>query len=89
MDGENNIKNIIIVFGRAGLPPRRPGFNIGSVHVGFVVDKVAWGQVFLRVLRFSPVNFIPPVLHENGKAEKTSTSSSQGCTISLKAAVLP
>jgi hypothetical protein len=28
--------------------------------VGFVVDKVALGQVFLRVLRFSPVNIIPP-----------------------------
>jgi hypothetical protein len=27
-----------------------------SVHVGFVVDKVALGQGFLRVLRFSPVN---------------------------------
>jgi hypothetical protein len=26
--------------------------------VGFVVDKVALGQVFLRVLRFSPVNII-------------------------------
>jgi hypothetical protein len=35
----------------------------GSVHVGFVVDKVALGQVFPRVLRFSSVNFIPPVLH--------------------------
>jgi hypothetical protein len=46
-----------------GLPPRRPGFDPGSVHVGFVVDKVALGQVFLRVLRFSPVSFIPPVLH--------------------------
>jgi hypothetical protein len=34
-----------------------------SVHVEFVVDKVALGQVFPRVLRFSPVNFIPPVLH--------------------------
>jgi hypothetical protein len=33
-------------------------------HVGFVVDKVAVGQVFPRVLRFSPVSFIlPPVLH--------------------------
>jgi hypothetical protein len=32
----------------AGLSPRSPG----SVHVGFVVDKVALGQVFLRVLRF-------------------------------------
>jgi hypothetical protein len=43
----------------AGLSPRRPA----SVHVGFVVDKVALGQVFLRVLRIFPVNFIPPVLH--------------------------
>jgi hypothetical protein len=25
-----------------------------SVHVGFMVDKVALGQVFPRVLRFSP-----------------------------------
>jgi hypothetical protein len=36
-------------------------------QVGFVVDKVALGQVFPRVLRFSPVNFIPPVLHYKEK----------------------
>jgi hypothetical protein len=42
----------------AGLSPRRPG----SIHAGFVVDKVALGQVFLRVLRFSPVSVIPPSL---------------------------
>jgi hypothetical protein len=30
--------------------------------MGFVVDKVALGQVFPRVLRFTPVNFIPSVL---------------------------
>ena len=71
----------------AGLSQRRSGFDPGSVHVGFVVDKVALGQVFLRVLRFSPVNFIPPMLHYNGKAEETSPSSSQGGTISFKAAV--
>jgi hypothetical protein len=47
----------------AGLPPRRPGLDPESVHVGFVVDEVALGQVFPRVLRFSPVSFIPPVLH--------------------------
>jgi hypothetical protein len=47
----------------AGLPPRRHGFDSGPVHVGFVVDKVALGQVFPRVFRFSPVNFTPPVLH--------------------------
>jgi hypothetical protein len=41
----------------AGLPPRKPGFDPGSVHVGFVVGKVALGQVFLRVLRFFPRQF--------------------------------
>jgi hypothetical protein len=37
--------------------------------VGFVVDKVSLGQVFLRVPRFSPVNIIPPRVHfsENSK----------------------
>jgi hypothetical protein len=30
----------------AGLPTRRPGLDPGSVHVGFVVDKVTLGQVF-------------------------------------------
>jgi hypothetical protein len=40
-----------------------PGFDPGSVHVGFVVEKVALGQVFPLVLLFSPVRFIPPVLH--------------------------
>jgi hypothetical protein len=46
----------------AGLSPRRPGFTPGSIHVGFVVEKVALGQVFLWVLRFSPVIIIPPSL---------------------------
>jgi hypothetical protein len=40
----------------AGLSPRRPGFALRSIHVGFVVDEVALGQVFLRVLPFPPVN---------------------------------
>jgi hypothetical protein len=43
----------------AGLSPRRPVFAPKSVHVGFVVDKVALGQGFLRVLRFSPVSIVP------------------------------
>jgi hypothetical protein len=47
-----------------GLPPRRSGFAPGSVHVGFVVDRVAMGQVFLAVLRFFPVSIIiTPGLH--------------------------
>jgi hypothetical protein len=56
-----------------------PGSILGQ-SVGFVVDKVALGQVFLRVLRFSPVSFIQTVLHYTEK---------QGCTVSLKAAVRP
>jgi hypothetical protein len=30
----------------AGFPPRRPGFEPRSGHVGFVVEKVALGQIF-------------------------------------------
>jgi hypothetical protein len=33
------------------------------ISVGSVVDKVALGQVFLRVLRFFPVRIIPLLLH--------------------------
>jgi hypothetical protein len=34
----------------------------GSVRLGFLMDKVALGQVLLEVLRFSPVSMIPPWL---------------------------
>jgi hypothetical protein len=53
-----------------GISPRRSGFNPGSVHVGFVVGKVVMGQVFPRVFRFSPVNFILSVLHYTEKQKK-------------------
>jgi hypothetical protein len=43
----------------AGLSQRM----FGRVRVGFVLDKVALGQIFLRVLRFYPVSFISPRLH--------------------------
>jgi hypothetical protein len=43
--------------------PRRSGAAPRAVHVGFVVDKVALGRVFLRVLRVSHVSIIPPLLH--------------------------
>jgi hypothetical protein len=43
----------------AGLSPWRPGLVSGIVHVGFVVDKVALGQFFLKGFRISPVNIIP------------------------------
>jgi hypothetical protein len=47
----------------AGLPSRRSGFDPVSVHVVFLVDKVAMGHGFLCVIRFYPVNFIALVLH--------------------------
>jgi hypothetical protein len=42
----------------AGLSSRSPGFALGSILVGFVVDKVTLGQVFLRVFRFSAVSIL-------------------------------
>jgi hypothetical protein len=36
----------------SGLSSRRDGFAPRSVHVGFVMKKLALGQVFLRFLRF-------------------------------------
>jgi hypothetical protein len=82
----------------AGLSPRRPGFNPGSVHVGFVVDKVALGQVPPppRVLRFSPINFIPPVLHYKEKRKIKLIifitglhNKPQGCGTSVASAAGP
>jgi hypothetical protein len=35
----------------------------GSVHVGFVVDKVALGKGFFPILQFFTANIIPPWLH--------------------------
>jgi hypothetical protein len=38
--------------------------RVRARDVGFVVDKVVLGQAFLRVLRFSPANIIPPSLYK-------------------------
>jgi hypothetical protein len=76
----------------AGLSPRRPGFDTGSVHVGFVVHNVALGQVFPRVLRFSPVNIIPLVLHYLEERKKRIIfitgfqNKPQGCGASVASA---
>ena len=68
-------------------------FDPGSVHVGFMVDKVALGQVFPRVLRFSPVNFFPPVVHYLEKRKKILVicitelhNKPQGCGASVASA---
>ena len=43
----------------AGLSSRGLGFDLKSVCVIFVVDRVELGEVFLRVLRFSPFSIMP------------------------------
>jgi hypothetical protein len=70
--------------------------NPGPVRVGFVVDKVALGQVSFRVLRFFPVNFIPPVLHYLEKRKKKTVNfitglhkKPQGCGASVASAAGP
>jgi hypothetical protein len=35
-----------------GFPPWRPKFSPRPVHVGFVVDKVAMGQIFYEYFSF-------------------------------------
>jgi hypothetical protein len=47
----------------AGFSLQRPGFTARSVHVGFVIDKMELGQVFLKVLLFFPVSIITLLLH--------------------------
>ena len=46
-----------------GVSPRRTWLDPRSVHVGFVVDKVALAQVYLRLLRLHTLRVIPAALH--------------------------
>jgi hypothetical protein len=63
--------------------------------VGFVVGKVALGQVFPQVLRFFPVNFIPLVLQLHGRTKKLIIfitglhNKPQGCGASVASAAGP
>jgi hypothetical protein len=71
----------------AVLPSRRTGFDPGSVYVGFVVDKVALGQVLSRVLRFSlSISFHRCSITWKNKKKLIIflSSSSQSCTISFR-----
>jgi hypothetical protein len=74
----NSVTVLAVTIGATGLSPRRPGFAPGSIHVGFVVDKVALGQVFLQVLRVYPVNISfhrrSPNSSHLGNAEYASVS---------------
>jgi hypothetical protein len=52
----------------------------GAMGVGFVVDRVTLGQIFLRVLRFSSVNIFPPslsiLIHHPGMNDMSVSGSS-------------
>jgi hypothetical protein len=48
--------------GRAGLSSGRPGFAPALAYMGFVVDNVALGLVFLASYSVFPVSIIPPWL---------------------------
>jgi hypothetical protein len=60
------------LFVAAGLPPRSPGFDAGSVHVGFVVDKVALGQVFSPSTSVFPCQFHSICAPLLGKGQKNN-----------------
>ena len=42
----------------ADISGRKLGFHLRTVHVGFVVDRVVLGQIYLRVFRFNPLSNI-------------------------------
>lgn len=48
-----------------GFSPWRLGFDSRGAHLGFVLDEVQMGQVFLCIIQFIIVSIIPPVLHTN------------------------
>jgi hypothetical protein len=56
----HNTKNPTWPCHSSGFPPRRPGYKPRSVHVGFVVDKMALGQVFSE--HFPLPILIPPTV---------------------------
>jgi hypothetical protein len=81
----------------AGLPPRRPGFDPASIHVGFVVDKVALGHVFLPSTSVSPCQYYSTGAPLLGKGQKITIiftitglhNKPQGCSASVASAAGP
>jgi hypothetical protein len=60
--------------------PLKPRLNFGPYYLGFVLDKVTTGQVFLPVIRFSPVSINSPLhthssIHHQHYVSQLSTAS--------------
>jgi hypothetical protein len=86
---------LIHAMAQASLSSRRPVFDPWSVHVGFMVDKVALEHVIPRELRFPPVNFIPPcsITRKNEKKKRIFITGlhnkPEGCGASVASAAGP
>jgi hypothetical protein len=89
---QNKLANIIfnksmMGFGRAvvqaGFPPRLPGFEPGSGHVGFVVDKTALGKIFLEYF-----GFFYQAFHRLFHTHHHSSSSGAGTIAHLVASMI-
>jgi hypothetical protein len=65
----------------ADLLPQISGFDYGRVHVGFVVDEVALGHLFLPVIRFSPVDIIPPMIHNHFRLSTALVRRTNACSL--------
>jgi len=63
--GANYVHNLLYQLRRlvSSFLTRGPGFASMPVHVGFVAENGALGEVSIRVLRVSPVSIILPGLH--------------------------
>lgn len=61
-----------------GLSPRMPVFDPRSVHVGFVVYKVALRKVIFSLLRFSPLSTILPLVNTHFHLHLALTNRSKG-----------
>jgi hypothetical protein len=74
---------------------RRPGFDPGSVHVGFMVDKVALGEVFTPSTSVFPCQFHSTGAALLGKTKKLIIfmtglhNKPQGCGASVASAAGP
>lgn len=60
---------------------RTSGFDPRHVHAIFIVDTVKRGKIFLRVLRFSPVNIIPPAPHTHLHVILTRRTNGRSLTV--------
>ena len=69
-----NSNNMAVVWPRQKVTlfsPWTPRFNPRAVYLGFVVDNVALGQVFLQVFWFSFISIISQTLHTHSPIANT------------------